>query len=395
MLRRLLQLAFSIAVCGTLAMAQPAPNQVSNAEIIKMVRAGIDPNTIVWVIANSDGTKLDGSQAGLKALKAAGSPQAVLDAVTARTKKPAAMTAARTAPKTKRHPTSVTHGAGVGNALRNPATTARTLNQVESLQAETCEEGLRTVDDCHANHTTGCSKSENPRYDAYLNYLKNGMPDPSSTASTALNGGNPIGAAFFTQLESQIPDTLTATNHAQHAVELAQQGEGEIVTLVGTLFYTIHGGSETCNCQLSGTDTVEDFHIGVGFGDFPLGPDVLSQLRAGQAYGSILSPPDQHLLDQPSVVVEMTPYYREQFHPGWTLGKVASATGLQVKVTGQLMIDNVHHKPADDCGLADADMTTCWRASTWEVHPVTNFQVCSTDQCDPLSTTGWVNLEDR
>ena len=214
MLHRLLLLAFSIAMCGKLATAQPAPNQVSNAEIIKMVKAGIDPDTIVWVIANSDGTKLDGSPAGLKALKAAGSPQAVLDAVTARTKKPAAVTAARTAPKTKRHPTSVTHGAGVGNALRNPTTTARTLNQVESLQAETCEEGLRTVDDCHANHKTGCSKSENPRYDAYLNYLKDGMPDPNSTASSAVNGGNLIGAAFFTQLESQIPDTLTATNHA-------------------------------------------------------------------------------------------------------------------------------------------------------------------------------------
>ena len=283
MLHRLVLLAFAIAVCvcGTLATAQPAPNQVSNADIVKMVKAGIAPNTIVWVIANSDGTKLDGSPAGLNALKAAGSPQAVLEAVTARAKKPVAMTAAHTAPKAKRHPTSVTHGAGVGNALRNPATAARMLNEVESLQAETCEEGLQTVDDCHANHKTGCSKSENPRYDAYLNYLKDGTPDPNSTASNAVNGGNPIGAAFFTQLESQIPDTLTSTNHAQHAVELAQQGEGQIVTLVGTLFYTIHGGSETCNCQLSGSDTVEDFHIGVGFGDFPLGPDVLSQLRAG------------------------------------------------------------------------------------------------------------------
>ena len=50
MLCRLLQLAFSIAVCVTLAMAQPAPNQVSNADIIKMVKAGIDPNTIVWAM---------------------------------------------------------------------------------------------------------------------------------------------------------------------------------------------------------------------------------------------------------------------------------------------------------------------------------------------------------
>ena len=97
-----------------------------------------------------------------------------------------------------------------------------------------------------------------------------------------------------------------------------------------------------------------DFHIGVGFGAFPLSDSVLNQLRGGTEYSAILSPADQHLLDQPSVVVEMTPYYREQFHPAWTLAKVQSVTGKQVKVTGQLMIDNVHHIPKDDCGLGDA-----------------------------------------
>ena len=89
----------------------------------------------------------------------------------------------------------------------------------------------------------------------------------------------------------------------------------------------------------------------------------------------------------------MTPYYREQFRPGWTLAKVQAATGRQIRATGQLMIDNAHTKAADDCGLADADTSKCWRASVWEVHPLTNFQVCSADQCD-ASSTNWVNLED-
>jgi hypothetical protein len=99
------------------------------------------------------------------------------------------------------------------------------------------------------------------------------------------------------------------------------------------------------------------------------------------------------LLDQVSVVVEMTPYYREQFHPAWTLAKVQSITGKQIKVTGQLMIDNDHHKPADDCGLGDADTSKCWRASVWEVHPVTSFQVCSSDSCT-ANSPNWVNLDD-
>jgi hypothetical protein len=70
-----------------------------------------------------------------------------------------------------------------------------------------------------------------------------------------------------------------------------------------------------------------------------------------------------------------------------------SVTGKRVKVTGQLMIDNVHHIPKDDCGLGDADSSKCRRASTWEVHPDTNFQVCSVDHCD-ASSTNWVNLDE-
>jgi len=392
MFYRLLLLG-ALGLGASFSLAQDTANQVTTADLTKMLKAGVDQKTIKWVIENSDGKQLDGSTAGLQSLKNAGASQAILDEVTAKTKKPHAAGAAAAPARTARHTTKLKHGSAVGSALRNPATSASTMKKLESLPAETCEEGLATVDDCHANHKTGCSHSENPRYDAYLNYLKNGLPDPSATAAADVNGGKALDANFFASLESGVPDTLTSTNHAQHAAELAQQGEGEIVTVVGTIFYTLHGGSETCNCQLSGSESVVDFHIGVGFGDFPLGADVLSKLRAGKQYSSILSQDDQHALDQPSVVVEMTPYYREQFRPGWTLSKVESATGRQVKVTGQLMIDNVHHKPADDCGLADADTTTCWRASVWEVHPVTNLQVCSVEHCD-ANSTAWVNLED-
>ncbi|HET7108647.1 MAG TPA: hypothetical protein VFI38_17670 [Candidatus Acidoferrum sp.] len=392
MLYRLLLLG-ALGLFASFSLAQDNANQLTTADVTKMLKAGVDQKTIKWVIESSDGKQLDGSAAGLQALKKAGASQAILDAVTTKTKKPIAVTAAAAPARTARHTTKLKHGASAGSALRNPATLASTLKKLESLTAETCEEELDTVDGCHANHKTGCSSSENPRYDAYLNYLKNGLPDPSSTAAGDVNGGKPLDAGFFASLEGGIPDTLTSTNHAQHAADLAQQGEGEIVTVVGTIFYTLHGGSETCNCQLTGSEAVVDFHIGVGFADFPLGADVLNKLRAGKKYSSILSKEDQHVLDQASVVVEMTPYYREQFRPGWTLSKVESVTGRQVKVTGQLMIDNVHHKPADDCGLADADTTSCWRASVWEVHPVTSLQVCSVAHCD-ANSTDWVNLED-
>jgi hypothetical protein len=329
----------------------------------------------------------------LQKLKVAGASQAILDAVTSKSTIAHHAAAAAHAPKTAKHSTKIKHGASAGSMLTNPATAWSFAKKVESLQGETCEDNLQTVDDCHASHKTGCTQSANPRYDAYLNYLKNRLPDPTSTASSSVNGGSALDANFFASLESAIPDTLNSTNHAQHATDLAQQGEGQIVTLIGTVFYTLHGGSETCNCQLTGDESVVDFHIGVGFGAFPLSDSVLNQLRSGSEDSAILSPSDQHLLDQPGVVVEMTPYYREQFHPAWTLARVQNVTGKQVKVTGQLMSDNVHHIPKDDCGLGAADTSKCWRASTWEVHPVTNFQVCSVGHCD-ASSTNRVNLDE-
>jgi hypothetical protein len=392
LLRKVVSVLFGLY--GLLALAQQAPNQVTNADIGKMLKAGVDQKIVKWVIDNSDGRMLDATPGAIKALKAAGGSQAVLDAVSAKAAKAKKVpVSAMIARRKTTHSTKITHASATVAALRKPATAARTAKQIESLQGETCEDNLQTVDDCHGNHKTGCTHSQNPRYDAYLNYLKNSLPDPGSAPSGEVNGGSPLGADFFAQLESGIPDTLGSTNHAQHATELAQLGEGQTVSLVGTLYYAIHGGSETCNCQLSGDNSLVDFHIGVGFTDFPLSADVLTQLRGGSEYSQILSVQDQHALDQASVVVEMTPYYREQFRPGWSLDKVQNATGRQVKITGQLMIDNVHHKPADDCGLGDADPNKCWRLSVWEVHPVSSFQVCNADHCD-VSSTNWVNLED-
>jgi len=35
----------------------------------------------------------------------------------------------------------------------------------------------------------------------------------------------------------------------------------------------------------------------------------------------------------------------------------------------------------------------CWRASVWELHPVTRFQVCTSGTCTETSA-GWTDLED-
>ena len=379
------------ALCAVIAIAQTS-NQVTNADIVKMLKAGVDQKVVKWVVSNSDGTTLDSSPAALQSLKSAGASQSVLDAVSRKAAKKTTSGAAPAAKKRAVHPAKVTHAASTVKRLKDPNSASRTASEINSLQPETCAANLQTVDDCHDNYKAGCTHSERPNYDAYLDYLKNSMQDPASPP-VDLNHGNPIDAAFLSNLENNTPDTLTAYNHAQHAADLADMGEGQIVSVTGTLYYAIHGGAESVNCQLSGDESLVDFHIGIGFSDFPLGSSVLDELRSGKDFRSVLQQADQLTLEQNSFVVEMTPYYREQFKPGWTMSKVQSATGRQVRVNGQLMIDNFHHKSSDDCGLADANPAKCWRLSVWEFHPVTGFQVCNADHCD-ANSTNWVNLED-
>jgi hypothetical protein len=388
----ILRISISIiyALCVALTFAQSTSNEVTNGDIAKMLKAGVDQKVVKWVVDNSNGTRLDSRPVAIQALKAAGASQFVLDAVSRKAAKTRNVPSAR---QRAAHPAKVTHAASTVKRLKDPNSASRTASEIDSLQPETCADNLETVDDCHDNYKAGCTHSPNPRYDAYLDYLKNSMPDPASSPAD-LNHGNPIDAAFLADSENNTPDTLTAYNHAQHAADLADMGEGQVVSVVGTLYYAIHGGAESVNCQLSGDDSLVDFHIGIGFSDFPLGAGVLDQLRSGKDFKSVLQQADQLTLEQNSFVVEMTPYYREQFKSGWTLSKVQGVTGRQVRVNGQLMIDNFHHKSSDDCGLADANPDKCWRLSVWELHPVTSFQVCNGDHCD-ANSTNWVNLEEK
>jgi len=387
----ILRISISIvyALCVALTFAQSTSNEVTNGDIAKMLKAGVDQKVVKWVVDNSDGTRLDSRPAAIQALKAAGASQSVLDAVSRKAAKTRNVPSAR---QRGAHPAKVTHAASTVKRLKDPNSASRTASEIDSLQPETCADNLQTVDDCHDNYKAGCTHSANPRYDAYLDYLKNSMPDPASSPAD-LNHSNPIDAAFLTDHENNTPDTLTAYNHAQHAADLADMGEGQVVSVVGTLYYAIHGGAESVNCQLSGDESLVDFHIGIGFSDFPLGAGILDELRSGKDFRSVLQSADQLTLEQNSFVVEMTPYYREQFKSGWTLSKVQGVTGRQVRVNGQLMIDNFHHKSSDDCGLADANPDKCWRLSVWELHPVTSFQVCNADHCD-ANSTNWVNLEE-
>jgi hypothetical protein len=256
-------------------------------------------------------------------------------------------------------------------------------SHASSQTAVKCED-VTALADCHPAMPTGCTNSAHPRYDAYLNFLKNQQPDRSLAPTRSLDIND------FISLEDKVPADIGRTHHAQFADQLADLGEGNIHSLVGYLYFventaiTSHHRGETCNCQLRSNDSF-DFHLGIGFD-----PTLAKEIRTNPP---VHDPRTPGQAEQTSIVAEMTPHTR---NPKWTIVRLNRQRGKQVKVVGQLMLDNTHANPNDDCEFSDEAEGNCWRATVWEIHPVTQFFVCkagTTCRADSPDSD-WVRLED-
>ena len=257
-----------------------------------------------------------------------------------------------------------------GPASTKP-TFAPTVSSTDPSTAAKCGE-VADFRQCHSDYPSGCSLSAG--YDGYLNVLKNQdvPPPPPSNAVRYLTS-----LQDYRALEAGTPTDLSKANHSQFKDPLAKLGEGQIFGIVGYLYYAKESGKESSNCELGDHDAV-DYHIGIGF-DPKLAPP-------GKPKGK-----DLKNLEQNSVIVEMTPHYRFNYHPDWDMDAVMSAMGKQVRVVGQLIIDSEHNNAAQNCGFNNPNLATCWRASSWELHPVMQFQVCSSGTC--TATSGdWVEI---
>lgn len=271
--------------------------------------------------------------------------------------------------------------------------------QAPNQRPRKCPLSGMTLQLCHDQFPDGCSAAANPNYDAYLDFLKDQDPDPNLASTKNL------AATAFQGLESKLPhlvqpsrrrtgQALGPSNHATFAVPLADLGEGNIHTVIAYLYFAQDTSKaspghaaigETCNCRIADPNDF-DYHIGLGFD-----PNLAAQARTRHPKEG---DPLFSQLQKKSVVAEMTPYPRHTRHPNWTFDRVNSHQGEQVKVVGQLMVDNYHFKAADDCGLLNA-APGCWRSTIWEMHPVTQFFVCNLSAgCDASSPdSAWTSLD--
>ncbi len=248
--------------------------------------------------------------------------------------------------------------------------------KASKIEPETCE-NVQTLDDCHENYPTGCTKAQKPRYDAFLNYLKNQTPKPTSKPLKTVTQQD------FKALDEQLPDGLKKGNNGEYAQELAKLGQGNIYALVGYLYLIQVTGAESTNCQLDNKQEEQtDYHIHIGFD-----PAVANNLREGT---SVV----QKELQQTSVIVEMTPHYRAWHQPKWTSDLVKRFLGRQVKVVGQLLADTEHAIAKDNCAHPHAVKDKCWRASIWEIHPVIEFYVCDNEALCAANSPTWRKISD-
>lgn len=256
-----------------------------------------------------------------------------------------------------------------GNALI-PSAGSNVVSASPTTAAQ-CEEGIENSNECHASYPTGCSPTG--KYDGYLNFLKNQHPARDVKPVRVFTS-----MGDYQDLDRRTPPELAKSNHLDLKTQLEGLGEGQPHAVIGYLYYAKQEGAESSNCEMTAPEDT-DFHIGIGFDK-----NVAASLSKPKA-----KPPAG--LNKTAVVVEMTPQYRADFAPEWTLQALRAAIGKQVKVVGQLMADNEHNVPKDNCGVAGAG-PSCWRASIWELHPVTSFQVCTVEAGCAADGAGWQDL---
>jgi hypothetical protein len=245
-------------------------------------------------------------------------------------------------------------------------TSVVSVTGVENATAQVCAE-VEDSNDCHSRYPAGCNT--NGKYDAALAFLKDKTEFPAQPEAF-------FEKADFMKKEAEIPSGLRKNNHKDLAGQLAAMGEGRVFATIGYLYSIKQESKESCNCELDTPDAV-DYHMYIGYDS--------ARAKAFEKKTAKAGLPDEG----EAVIVEMTPQYRNRFHPEWDIATLKTFVGKQVKVTGQLLADNEHFVKGQDCALGKS--ANCFRATIWELHPVTGFQIC--DKGDCTATSGvWTDV---
>lgn len=209
----------------------------------------------------------------------------------------------------------------------------------------------------------GCSTSSSTfaPYDALLNRQKNRSDGPAVVKNPPYTVADTLPEAGTLPVHTPKPGKINdLRNTWQTTPEYAEVSQVEHTqgTVEGYILHAHAGGPESCNCGIK-TASVLDTHVNIV--DKP-GANVKPETLPGV-----------------SLIAEVTWRVRKT-HPDWTVANLTkldlSNAGARVRVTGDLLYDNVH-----------TDMlkkNPKQRGTLWEIHPIRKIQV--------LVRNNWVDL---
>jgi hypothetical protein len=224
-----------------------------------------------------------------------------------------------------------------------------------------------TLDACP---TRGCAKEGS--WEADANTMKRTRPEDGKAAALLTFEDLKSLQKQADEKVGQGPYDLTPHGYQKLTdlkVSAGSVSEGDLVRVVAYIAkgqdgLHVNKAGESVNCNLKKTYD-NDFHIPV-----------------------VAMPGDTEFM---GIVVEMIPQARPS---AWTIDalKEVQAKGMQVLIVGGLSYDKVHYV-SDDPDHPFKDEPD--RMSLWEIHPITDFLVCTHDQCDPNRQSDWTSLEAR
>jgi hypothetical protein len=168
---------------------------------------------------------------------------------------------------------------------------------------------------------------------------------------------NRLKGRYHSPVPSDIDRTVTLTSLIAPGDDEDRFDVKSAATVVGFVLEVQVGGTETCNCKAKNPDE-RDTHIALTISEMPTSTDAKKQ----------------------SVVAEVTPrtrilHQQQTNQNDWTTPALKdSIQGKWVEITGWLLFDFEHVHQAENTNPGNGSN---WRATCWEIHPVTSIKVLS------------------
>lgn len=194
--------------------------------------------------------------------------------------------------------------------------------------------------------TLGIVSLKGQNYDTY-----NGCPPEGDAKGTNDQNTNRLKNRYAFPTQADIDPSITLEKMLAPGNDENRFSEAKAATITGYVVkVNKKGSSETCNCHAT-SPLFTDTHI-----ELVLDPD--------------------HAGKQERVIVEVTPRMRAIMADkgeDWSGQELQNLLGKQVTFTGWMLWDWRHKKDAENTDPGDAKQN--WRATCWELHPVTAIEI--------------------